>query len=85
METYLLNGCLKFSISDFRLINKLKPGAVKKINTMKAPFKQVHHRQFQVEQVFSEFSKTVKNVESHLSNQILIHFSGIGLFRSIQN
>ena len=24
-----------------RLINKLQPGAVKKINTMKAPFKQV--------------------------------------------
>ena len=32
---------LKQNRNFFRLINKLKPGSVKKINTMKAPFKQV--------------------------------------------
>jgi len=30
----------------FRLINKLQPGAVKKVNTMKAPFKQVKDKPF---------------------------------------
>ena len=29
----------------FRLINAIQPGSVKKINTMKAPFKQVSFRQ----------------------------------------
>ena len=35
-----LRNALKTSLSYSRLINAIKPGTVKKINTMKAPFKQ---------------------------------------------
>jgi hypothetical protein len=39
-----------------RLINSLEPGAVKKINTMKAPFKQVKHLFFSLSFSFVYFN-----------------------------